>query len=149
MPVWPWILNFPDSKWGPPLWLGGKESSCNAGATRDAGLIPGPGRSPGGEYGNPLQYSYLQNPMDRGRWWATAHEVTKSQTRLKWLSSHASTTARRHGSFCWSPKQTQTRQERFRGCGASLWVFMRDGDWVGLCLVRSLPLRIQAQAETS
>ena len=49
----------------------GKGSACNVG---DLGLIPGLGRSPGGEHGNPLQYSYLQNPMDRGGWWATVHE---------------------------------------------------------------------------
>ena len=49
-----------------------KESPSNAG---DPGLIPGLGRSPGGN-GNPLQYSCLENPMDRGAWWATAHGVT-------------------------------------------------------------------------
>ena len=45
--------------------------------TRDTGLIPGSGRSPGGRNSNLLQYSYLENPMDRGDWWATAHVVTK------------------------------------------------------------------------
>ena len=64
---------------GLPQWLSGKESTCNAG---DAGLIPGSGRSPGGGHGNPLQYPCLENPMDRGDWWATVHGVTKSQTRL-------------------------------------------------------------------
>ena len=48
----------------------------------DMGLIPGSGRSPGGENGNPLQYSGLGNPMDRGAWWATVCGVAKSQTRL-------------------------------------------------------------------
>ena len=48
----------------------GKESACNVG---DLGLIPGSGRSPGGGNGNPLQYSCLENPMDRGAWWATVH----------------------------------------------------------------------------
>ena len=43
----------------------------------DAGLIPGPGRSPGGGNGNPLQHSCLENPMDRGAWLATVHEVPK------------------------------------------------------------------------
>ena len=47
------------------------------------GLIPGLGRSPGGGYDNPLQYPCLENPMDRGAWWATVHGVAKSQTRLK------------------------------------------------------------------
>ena len=46
------------------------------------------GRSPGGGHGNPLQYSFLENVMDRGAWWATVHRVTKSQTRLKQLDTH-------------------------------------------------------------
>ena len=52
--------------------------SCNAGHLRDEGLTPGSGRSPGGKYGKPLQYSCLENPMDRGDWRATVHGVTKS-----------------------------------------------------------------------
>ena len=67
-----------------PWWLSGKESFCNAG---DSGLIPGTGRSPGEGNGNPLQYSCLENPMDRGAWWATVHGVAKSRTRLKRLST--------------------------------------------------------------
>ena len=54
-----------------------KNTPANAG---DEGLIPGLGRSPGEESGNPLQYSCLQNPMDRGTWWVTAHGVAKSHT---------------------------------------------------------------------
>ena len=57
-----------------------KNSPANAGDTRDAGSIPGSRRSPGGEHGNPLQYSCLENPMDRGTWWSAVHEVSKSQT---------------------------------------------------------------------
>jgi len=49
----------------------------------NVGLIPGSGRSPGGGNDNPLQYSCLGNPMDRGAWWATVHRVTKSGTGLK------------------------------------------------------------------
>ena len=56
---------------------------------RDAGLISGSGRSPGGGHGNPLQYSCLENPMDRGAWQATVYGVAKSWTRLKQLSMHA------------------------------------------------------------
>ena len=52
---------------------------ANAGDTGD-GMIPGSGRYPGGGNGNPLQYSYLENPMDRGDWWATVHGVAKSWT---------------------------------------------------------------------
>ena len=66
----------------------GKESACNAGDAGVAGSIPGSGRSPGAGYGNPLQYSCLENPMDKGAWQATVHRVTKSQTQLKWLSAH-------------------------------------------------------------
>ena len=48
----------------------------------DAGLIPGLGRSPGGENGSPSQYSCWENPMDRGAWWALVHGVAKTQTQL-------------------------------------------------------------------
>ena len=58
-------------------WLSSKESTCNAGDIGDVGSIPGSGRSPGGGDGNPLQYSCLENPMDRGAWWATARRVKK------------------------------------------------------------------------
>jgi len=61
------------------MWLCGTESTCNAG---DLSSTPGSGRSPGGGNGNPLQYSRLGNLKDRGAWWATVHEVTKSRTRL-------------------------------------------------------------------
>ena len=57
----------------------GKESACNV---QDPGLISGSERSPGEGHGNPLQYSFLGNPMDRGAWWATVHGVAKSWTRL-------------------------------------------------------------------
>ena len=64
----------------------GKESPCTAGDTRDAGSIPGSGRGPGEGEDNPLQYSCLGHPMDRGAWWDTVHGVTKSQTQLERLS---------------------------------------------------------------
>ena len=57
-----------------------KDLPANAGDVRDADSIPGSGRSPGGGHGNPLQYSCLENPMDRGAWWAVIHGVAKSQT---------------------------------------------------------------------
>ena len=61
---------------------GGSEVKASACIVGDLGLIPGSGRSPGEGNGNPLQYSYLENPMDRGAWWATVHGVSKSRTRL-------------------------------------------------------------------
>ena len=60
-----------------PWWLRGKASAYNV---EDLGSIPGLGRSPGEGNGNPLQYSCLENPMDRGARWATVHEVAKSRT---------------------------------------------------------------------
>ena len=64
-----------------------KESACNAGTTGDVGSIPGLERSPGGGSGNPLQYSCLENLMDRGAQWATVHGVAKSRIQLKRLST--------------------------------------------------------------
>ena len=57
-----------------------KNPLANAGDIRDLGSIPGSGRSPGGRHGNPLQYSCLENPTDRGAWWTIVQGVVKSQT---------------------------------------------------------------------
>ena len=62
---------------GLPQWLSGKESARDAEDARDAGLIPGLGRSSGGGHGNPFQYSCLENPMHRGAWWATQSSVSQ------------------------------------------------------------------------
>ena len=64
-----------------------KNPPANAGDKRDAGSIPESGRSPGGGHGNPLQYSCLENPMDRGAWQATVYMVIKSWTQLNQLST--------------------------------------------------------------
>ena len=63
-----------------------KNLPANAGDVRDLGSIPGWRRFPGVGNGNPLQYSFLENPMDRGAWRATVHGAAKSQTRLSDLS---------------------------------------------------------------
>ena len=68
-------MGFPDGS-------AGKESACNAGDTGDVGSIPGSGRSPKEGNGNLLQYSRLENPMDRGAWWATVQRVAKSWKKL-------------------------------------------------------------------
>ena len=65
---------------GFPGGISGKELPANAGDVRDMVLMSGLGRSPGGELGNPLQYSFLENPTDRGPRWATVHGVTQSWT---------------------------------------------------------------------
>ena len=57
-----------------------KSLPADAEDVRDAGSIPGSGRSPGGGHGNPLRYFSLENSMDRGAWWASVHRVTKNQT---------------------------------------------------------------------
>ena len=59
-----------------------KNLHANSGDTGDIGSVPGLGRFFGEGNGNPVQYSCLENSMDRGAWWATVHGVTKSQTRL-------------------------------------------------------------------
>ena len=69
-----WAVGFPDGSLV-------KNLLANAGDAEDVGSIPGLGRSPGN--GNPLQYSCLDNPMDRGAWWATVQRVAKSQTWLR------------------------------------------------------------------
>ena len=75
-----------------------KNLPANAGDIRDSDSIPGSGRFPGGGHGNPLQYSCLENPTDRGAWQGTVHRVTKSQTQLKQLGTHAHTF---WTLFCW------------------------------------------------
>ena len=66
---------------------GGLEVKASAYDAGDLGSIPGLGRSPGEGNGNPLQYSCLKNPMDRGAWWTTVHGVAESQTRLSDFTS--------------------------------------------------------------
>ena len=63
----------PTAAWGLPPWLSGKELVCNARDAGDADSIPGSGRSPGEGNGNPLEYSCLENPMDKEAWRATVH----------------------------------------------------------------------------
>ena len=68
------------ARWASQMVLVVKNLPANAGDVRDKGSIPGLGRSPGEVHGNPLQYSCLENPMNRGPWWITVHRVAKSQT---------------------------------------------------------------------
>ena len=68
-----------------------KNPTASVGDIRDLSSIPGSGRSPEGGHGNPLQYSHLENPMDRGAWRAIVHGIAKSWTGLKRLSTHTPT----------------------------------------------------------
>ena len=73
---------------GRPQWFSGKISARNAGDAGNVGSIPaGVGKTPRGQHGSPLQYSCQENFVDREAWWTTVHEVTKSWTRLKRLST--------------------------------------------------------------
>ena len=111
-----------------------KNSPVNAGDIREAGSIPGLGRFPGGGHGNPLQYSCLKNPMDRGAWWA--YGVAKSRIELKQQHRSlkcalASLAPRREPRF--AKKQTQKRLKslsHFRWCSFffRLFFFFFDGD---------------------
>ena len=83
----PFFLGLPAQ---PPTW--GDANKAGSKATQlpsFAGSIPGLGRSPAGGHSHPLPYSCLENPMDRGAWWASVYKVTESQTRLKLLGRHA------------------------------------------------------------
>ena len=71
---------------GFPGGASGKDPAANARDMRDVSSIPGLGRSPGGQHGNPLQYSGLENPVDRGAWRAAVHRVTKSRIQLSDLA---------------------------------------------------------------
>ena len=68
-----------------PKWHSGKNSPANVGDTRDAVSIPGSGRYPGEGNGNPLRYSCLENPIDRGGWWATVHGGQRELDKTEWL----------------------------------------------------------------
>ena len=66
--------------WASQVALVVKIPPANAGAAGDVGSVPGSGRRPGGGHGSPIQCPYLENPMDRGAWWATDHGISKSWT---------------------------------------------------------------------
>ena len=110
-----WLLLF----WGFPGGTVVENQAANTGHIGDLGSIPGSGRSPGGGHGNPLQYSCLENSMDRGAWRATVHRVTESDT-----TQHA------HRLLLWS---AGSKPSGFRSCGAraylprGMWNFLVQG----------------------
>ena len=118
-----WLLGV--NKFRLPRWLRCKESSCSVGDPGDTSSIPRSGGSPRGGHGNPLQYSCLENPMDRGDWQATVHRVAKSQT---WPSTHIHTSKFSKGSWMqWMndrlgmQSRTEVRGEKGRLGGWGTW----------------------------
>ena len=101
-------------RWGFPSGSNGKEPACNVG---DLGSIPEWGRSPGEGHDNPLQYSCLENPMDRGTWQATIHGAAKSQTQLSNIHSHT------HSHNLRLPRWPSGKESayQYRGHGFSPW----------------------------
>ena len=79
---------FVQEDWASHVALVVKKLPASVEDLRDVGSFPGLGRSPGERNGNPVQYNFLEDPMDRGAWWATVHRVPKSQTGLKQFSTH-------------------------------------------------------------
>ena len=93
-----------------------KNLPADAGDPRDAGSVPGLGKSPGEGNGNPLQYSCLENPRDRGAWWAAIYGVAQSQTRLKRLCSSSRIIIK---------YSTNALGEVHTGLSPSLWFVLR------------------------
>ena len=87
----PVVCSTGTNNWASQVALALKNPPSDAGNIEDISLKPGLGRSPEDGHGNPPQHSCLENPMNRGAWWATVHRVTKSWTRLKQLSMHTIT----------------------------------------------------------
>ena len=94
-----WLYKNYKFRKGFPGGTSGNESTDNAWDARDLGSIRGLEWSPGGGHGNPLQYSFLENPVDKGAWKATVHWFTKSQTWLTWLSTYTNKLRICTGSF--------------------------------------------------
>ena len=113
-----------------------KNLPAEAGDPGDAGLILGLGRSPGGGNGNLLQYSCLENPMDRRAWGATVHRVTKSQTWLKQLGMHACMLVKSRSQH-WSPTWQKWSQRNGMSLTESASPLDSKDHEVGICLTHS------------
>ena len=114
-----------------------KNPPANAGDIRDVGWIPGLVRSPGGRHGNPLQCSCLENPMDRGSWWATVHGVAKSRIGLSMHMILQSNQLRAH-MLCTRPRAAAAKHQRLGAENTKLTLSQSGGQksevkvWAGL-----------------
>ena len=108
---------------GLPWWLSSKKSACQY---KNAGPIPGSGRSPGGGNGTLFQYSCLKNPLVRGAWGATVHGTAKSQTQLKRLNTAQ---GKPKCNFCWTPWSCCTKAgspsstENYHSLTETTWIY--------------------------
>ena len=124
--------------WGLPRDSVVKNLPANAETTGDTVSIPRLGRSAGEENGNPLQYSCLENPMDRGAWWATVRGAAESQTRLSDCARHNTQQGRLTappGSEAVLPSSTLTKLEALEG-----YMITRKADWAQV-LPQHVPLQ--------
>ena len=122
------------------IYIGGTEAKESACQNRrlEMGLIPQLGGSPEEGNGNPVQYSYLENPMDRGAWWATVHGVAKSQTQL---STHTCVHIHTQYGLRRNPQMLAERQVFWE----FLWLFSggcQCSDYVFLCFKRKVALKV-------
>ena len=114
---WTWLSDWTTT--GLPWCLSGKETTCNAG---DTCSIPGSERSPEGGHDNPFQYTFLENPMDRGPWQASVHRVAKSWTWLKdWACMHTCRHSREDIKWDWYIYSTIRKTE----CWNSIYIDSR------------------------
>ena len=114
-----------------------KNPPANAEDTRDTDSIPGSERSPGEGNGNPLQYSCLGNPMDRGGWWATVHGVTKSTTQHTWRKNRCTVNAMRAETETEKPRKESMRLPETKA-EAGYIVFFRGSKRTNLANILSL-----------
>ena len=108
-----------------------KNPPSDAGDIRDSGSIAGLGRPHAGGYGNPPQYSCLENPMDRGVWWATDHRVVQSWTRMKRLSMHMCTHARGQNVRL-ALQSLPNSKPKLKICHHGFWALVHPENWTSV-----------------
>ena len=122
-----------------------KKPPANTGDLEDEGSVSGLGRSPGGEHGNPLQYSCLEKSMDRGAWWATVHGVAEHQTRLRWLSTAQHSQVVKWWQWLLFPTVSRLRQCSHKVLSGLLhltWLCLRRASVTAVLWVRTLVLTL-------
>ena len=130
--IWKTIGSYLQNVWGFPGGAGGKEPACKCRRHKRRGFHPWVRKIRGGGHDNPLQYSCLEDPMDRGAWGATVHGIGKSQTRPKQLSTHThmffKVSTNKEGRFCLLTRRVLLLRFSLRLLGKVLaWGLSADG----------------------